>query len=150
MPFAAQELSSKLFSIETLGTIDTRELFDMIAALDRTHTERTIFLQHRLARTHRLVQMLRAQLQQAHDRIHVFESHIQAFVQQNDEKDGTAAWETLHALTERLEARLEAIHRLPPSSPPSPSPRSPLDVDALRQDLDAAVSYTHLTLPTID
>ena len=137
VPFAAQELSSKLFSIETLGTIDTRELFDMIAALDRTHTERTIFLQHRLARTHRLVQMLRAQLQQAHDRIHVFESHIQAFVQQNDEKDGTAAWETLHALTERLEARLETMHRLPPSSPPSPSPRSPFDVDALRQELDA-------------
>lgn len=137
VPFAAQELSSKLFSIETLGTIDTRELFDMIAALDRTHTERTIFLQHRLARTHRLVQMLRAQLQQAHDRIHVFESHIQAFVQQNDEKDGGAAWETLHALTERLEARLEIMHRLPPSSPPSPSPRSPFDVDALRQELDA-------------
>lgn len=137
VPFAAQELSSKLFSIETLGTIDTRELFDMIAALDRTHTERTIFLQHRLARTHRLVQMLRAQLQQAHDRIHVFESHIQAFVQHNDEKDGTAAWETLHALTERLEARLETMHRLPPSSPPSPSPRSPFDVDALRQELDA-------------
>ena len=136
VPFAAQELSSKLFSIETLGTIDTRELFDMIAALDRTHTERTIFLQHRLARTHRLVQMLRAQLQQAYDRIHVFESHIQEFVQHSDEKDGAAAWETLHALTERLEARLESLHKLPPSSPPSPSPRALPDVDAIRQELD--------------
>ena len=29
------------------------------------------------------------------------------------------------------------MHRLPPSSPPSPSPRSPFDVDALRQELDA-------------
>ena len=53
VPFAAQELSSRLFSIESLGEIDTRELLDMIVALDRTHTERTIFLQHRLARSHR-------------------------------------------------------------------------------------------------
>lgn len=127
VPFAAQELSSKLFSIESLGAIDTRELLNMITALDRTHTERTIFLQHRLARSHRYVQLLRAQLQQSWERIQIFEHHIQEFVQRKMDwdKDDGAKWDALHALTDQLESRLVMLHRgVParPASPPSPSP----------------------------
>ena len=49
VPYDVEELSSKLVAIHT-GSGDAKELLEMVVALDRTHSERTIFLQHRLAR----------------------------------------------------------------------------------------------------
>ncbi|KAL4401655.1 hypothetical protein ACI68E_001300 [Malassezia pachydermatis] len=113
VPFAMEELSSKLLSTSTLGDVDATELMDMIAALDRTHTERTIFLQHRLARSHRLTQVLRDALQQAQDKIHVFEEHLQTFLKRKAQLEMEQS-DTMHAelrtLTEQLEARLATLH----------------------------------------
>ena len=112
VPFAAQELSTKLFAIDSLADVDARELLDMVAALDRTHTERTIFLQHRLARSYRQCQILREQLRDANDYIHVFEGHVREFVRCKaswDEDDETKR-ATLQALTEQLESRLALLH----------------------------------------
>ena len=116
VPYDVEELSSKLVSIESLGNVDTHELLGMVAALDRTHSERTIFLQHRLARSHRLCQVLRANLEQAHARVHLFETHVHEFLQRKAELDqgmSESLAETHQAelltLTEQLESRLAAL-----------------------------------------
>lgn len=116
VPYDVEELSSKLVSIESLGNVDTHELLGMVAALDRTHSERTIFLQHRLARSHRLCQVLRANLEQANARVHLFETHVHEFLQRKAELDqgmNESLAETHQAelltLTEQLERRLAAL-----------------------------------------
>lgn len=72
VPYDVEELSSKLVAIHT-GSGDAKELLEMVVALDRTHSERTIFLQHRLARAYRMCQLLRGELEQAHERF----THVQ-------------------------------------------------------------------------
>lgn len=108
VPYGVEELSNKLFSVETLGNIDAREMLETIAQLDRTHTERTIFLQHRLARSYRLNQILRSNLDQAQDRLKTFETHVHELLEPKPESTAASRAELEH-LAEQLEERLRML-----------------------------------------
>ncbi|PKI83000.1 hypothetical protein MVES1_003182 [Malassezia vespertilionis] len=109
IPFDVRELSTKLISIEKLGGVDAHELFETVAALDRTHSERTVFLHHRLARSHRQNQLLRANLQEAHGKIQLFETQLLDFVRNREQRDDAThvpMQAQLESFTTRLEEQL--------------------------------------------
>ena len=113
VPYAVEALSTKLFTIDKLDHVDARELLDMIVALDRTHTQRTLFLQHRLARSHHLTGLLRASLEQAQSKIQMVETCVHDFLTRKaameaDDTDSTHS--ELRALTAHLEERLATMH----------------------------------------
>lgn len=101
VPYDVEELSSKLVAIDT-GNGEAKALLEMVVALDRTHSERTVFLQHRLARAYRMCQLLREELAQAHERfVHVQEQVRHAAAA----RGGDAA---LLALIAQLEGAVDA------------------------------------------
>lgn len=113
VPYAVEALSTKLFSIDKLDHVDARELLDMVVALDRTHTQRTLFLQHRLARSHHLTGLLRASLEQAQSKNDMVETCVHEFLTRKAAMEAQATDSTHHelrALTAQLEERLEAMH----------------------------------------
>mgnify|MGYP002716398924 CR=1 FL=1 len=112
VPYALEELTNKLVSIESLGNVDARELLETVAQLDRTHTERTIFLQHRLARSYRLNQVLRSNLRHAQERMAAFESHVTGLLDHQPVSDAPAA-EELRRLAMQLEERLQMLPAAP-------------------------------------
>ena len=112
VPYALEELTNKLVSIDSLGNVDARELLETVAQLDRTHTERTIFLQHRLARSYRLNQVLRTNLHHAQERLAAFESHVTNLLDHQPTSDAPVA-EELRRLAVQLEEQLQML----PSTP---------------------------------
>lgn len=134
VPFAVEELSSKLFAIDRLGNVDARELFEMVAQLDRTHTERTIFLQHRLARAHRLNQVLRASLAQSQEKTRTFEAHVHDLMEHKADST-THAHAELQRLSEELEERLRV---LPSHGPLAIAPADPLEAERHALDEERA------------
>ncbi|WFC94214.1 hypothetical protein MBRA1_000847 [Malassezia brasiliensis] len=112
VPYALEELTNKLVSIDSLGNVDARELLETVAQLDRTHTERTIFLQHRLARSYRLNQVLRTNLHHAQERLAAFESHVTNLLDHQPASDAPVA-EELRRLAMQLEERLQKLPSMP-------------------------------------
>lgn len=113
VPYAVEALSTKLFAIDKLDHVDARELLDMIVALDRTHMQRTLFLQHRLARSHHLTGLLRASLEEAQRKNHMVETCVHEFFSRKAAMEADAVDTThseLRALTAQLEERLVTMH----------------------------------------
>ncbi|WFD29565.1 hypothetical protein MSPP1_000574 [Malassezia sp. CBS 17886] len=108
VPYAVAELSSRLGAIDTLGNADAHELLEMVGALDRTHSERTVFLQHRLARSQRQCQMLHESLRLAHERLRVVDAYVEEFMHSvGHGRDGAGA---LRILAARLAELLGGVH----------------------------------------
>lgn len=111
VPYAVEALSTKLFTIDKLDHVDARELLDMIVALDRTHTQRTLFLQHRLARSHHLTGLLRASLEQAQRKNQMVETCVHEFLTRKAAMEAAPdSHSELRALTAQLEERLASMH----------------------------------------
>ncbi|WFD25331.1 hypothetical protein MNAN1_000300 [Malassezia nana] len=111
VPYAVEALSTKLFTIDKLDHVDARELLDMIVALDRTHTQRTLFLQHRLARSHHLTGLLRASLEQAQSKNQMVETCVHEFLTRKAAMEAAPdSHNELRALTAQLEERLASMH----------------------------------------
>ncbi|WFD42016.1 hypothetical protein MPSI1_000653 [Malassezia psittaci] len=108
IPYAVNELTDKLVMIETKGDIDIKEMLETVAQLDRTHTERTIFLQHRLARSYRLNQTLRNSLDQAYEQLRNLEAQI-AEILRNKPTTQTISRFELQNLAEKLESQLSLL-----------------------------------------
>lgn len=136
VPFAMEELSAKLSAAGTERSMEVRELLDMVAALDRTHTERTIFLQHRLARSLRLTQVLRDHLQYAQDRLHAFEEQTALFLERKAQIDTSqpGVHEELASLVAQLETQLATLRSpLAVTAPASPARGDSRSMDEERE-----------------
>ncbi|WFC97929.1 hypothetical protein MYAM1_000649 [Malassezia yamatoensis] len=108
IPYAVNALTDKLVMIETKGDLDIKEMLETVAQLDRTHTERTIFLQHRLARSYRLNQTLRNNLDQAYEHLRILEAQIAGILTDKPNAFTISRLE-LQSIAEKLESQLRLL-----------------------------------------